>query len=323
MVISSPTTYRDVQQELIAEIHGTSIWPVVVAVDGNISIPEKTSFIDRDGGYIILIPDANFTNFRTEMNRLAISQFGYRRLWNSEARFVVAGANEFSMAQQTDIFELLSKFRIYNCIVVSLGHDVIHKLYEVPIKINDVEKVKAFVVYTWFPYQSSDRCTDVTDITLLDRWVISEKGHFTKNTDLFPRKISNSFNGCPMNILVRDGKWAFSTIFVPRKDSKGNIGYALQGVETNLLMVLPQHLNMCLNVVYKVKGSEILNKLLGGMISKEIYLGLGSFGTDYLDVSYLDNKNIYTMMSISWYVPCSVKNPRWSSIIRILSVDRL
>ena len=152
LVISSPATYRDVQQELIAEIHRTAIWPVVITVDGNISIPEKRNFIDRDGGYIILIPDVNFTNFRTEMNRLAKEPFRYRRLWNSEARFVVAGANEFSMAQQTDIFELLSKFRIYNCIFVSLGHDVIHKFYEVPIKINDEEKVKALVVYTWFPY---------------------------------------------------------------------------------------------------------------------------------------------------------------------------
>jgi hypothetical protein len=40
VVISSPATYRDDQQELIAEIHRTAIWPVVVvAVDGNITIP--------------------------------------------------------------------------------------------------------------------------------------------------------------------------------------------------------------------------------------------------------------------------------------------
>jgi len=58
-VISSPATYRDVQQELIAEIHRTAIWPVVVNVDGNISIPEKSDFVDRNGSYIILIPDEN------------------------------------------------------------------------------------------------------------------------------------------------------------------------------------------------------------------------------------------------------------------------
>ena len=59
LVISSPATYRDVQQELIAEIHRTAIWPAVVNVDGNISIPEKSDFVDRNGSYIILIPDEN------------------------------------------------------------------------------------------------------------------------------------------------------------------------------------------------------------------------------------------------------------------------
>ena len=46
LVISSPDTYRDVQKELIAEIQRTSIWPVVVTVDGNVSIPEKSDFIN-------------------------------------------------------------------------------------------------------------------------------------------------------------------------------------------------------------------------------------------------------------------------------------
>jgi len=59
LVISSPDTYGDVQQELIAEIHRNSIWPVVVTVDGNIRKPNETDCIDRNGSYIILIPDGD------------------------------------------------------------------------------------------------------------------------------------------------------------------------------------------------------------------------------------------------------------------------
>jgi len=55
LVISSPANYRDVQQELIVEIQRTSILPVVVNVDSNISKPEKSDFINRDGCYIILM----------------------------------------------------------------------------------------------------------------------------------------------------------------------------------------------------------------------------------------------------------------------------
>ena len=68
LVISSPAAYRDVQQELIAEVHRTSIWSVVVNVDGNIIKPDETGFIDRDGSYIILLPNENFKRFVAEIN---------------------------------------------------------------------------------------------------------------------------------------------------------------------------------------------------------------------------------------------------------------
>ena len=100
LIIPSPSTYRDVQQELIAEVHGTSIWPVLVTIDGNISIPEESDFIDLDGNCIILIPDANINILKTEINGKVKGRNKFTRLWNSEALFVVAGPNEFSISQQ-------------------------------------------------------------------------------------------------------------------------------------------------------------------------------------------------------------------------------
>jgi hypothetical protein len=44
-------------------------------------------------------------------------------------------------------------------------------------------------------------------------------------------------------------------------------------------------------------------------------------GTNSLSVSYFDSTNTYYIMNVRWYVPCSVKYPRWSSIFRILSVE--
>ena len=171
-MISSPSTNRDVQQKLIKEIQRTSIWPVVVSVDGNIRKPNKTDFIDRKGSYIILIPDGDFKIFQVEINGLAQErEYNFTRLWNSESRFVVAGANKYSMLQQTAIFDYFSQLRIYNCIIVSQEHDVIDNEYSRPINVTDVDTDISFGVYTWFPYQSSDRCAGVNDITLLDSWV--------------------------------------------------------------------------------------------------------------------------------------------------------
>jgi hypothetical protein len=108
-VISSLSNYRDVQHELITENHQTAIWPVVVSVDGNISKPEKTDFINRDGSYIILIPDGNLQTFQVQIDGLAVDRNKFTKLWNSDARFFVAGTNELSMSQQTYIFDYLFK----------------------------------------------------------------------------------------------------------------------------------------------------------------------------------------------------------------------
>jgi hypothetical protein len=111
-----------VQHELAAEIHRTAIWPVVVTVDGNISLPEKKDFIDRDGSYIILIPVGTYESFAAEFNELVLGQGKFNSFWNSESRFVVAGANDFSVSQQKKIFDYFSKLQIYNSIIVSKEH---------------------------------------------------------------------------------------------------------------------------------------------------------------------------------------------------------
>jgi len=123
-------------------------------------------------------------------------------------------------------------------------HNVIDKEYSRPIIVNYVDTGTILGVYTWFPYQSSDRCTDVNDITLLDSWVTSAQGHFTKNTDLFPRKISNNLNRCPMKAVVRDSHWDFTTRYVMSKESNGSVGRYRKGLEYDLLKIVLKQMNM-------------------------------------------------------------------------------
>ena len=324
-MISSPAKYRDMQRELIAEIHRTATWPVVVSVDGNIRIPEKKDFVDRDGSYIILIPDGTYESFKAEFDELVLGRGKFNSFWNSESRFVVAGANEYSVSQQTKIFEYLSNVRIYNCIIVSQEHHLLEKEYSRPMKDNDIDTRMKLGVYTWFPYQSSDRCTEVNDITLLDNWVVSEQGYFTKNTDLFPRKISKSFNGCPMKAVVRNGYANFTTIYVTHTYSNGTVVSHIEGLEMDLLRVVLQQMNMTFVHVPTPKDFEIVHNLVKNltmtMISKNAFIALGDVGRRFLFPSMFDFSNTYKFISIHWYVPCSVKYPRWSSIFRILSVE--
>jgi len=326
VVISSPTDYGNVQQELIAEIQRTAIWPVVVSVDSNISIPDETNFIDRDGSNIILVPDGNITSLVAELIRLIVDRKNeFTRIWNSEARFVVAGANEYSVSQQREMFDFFSKLRIYNCIIVSKGHYDVDKEYSRPIKFNDVDTGMKFGVYTWFPYQSSDRCTEVNDITLLDSWDISAQGHFTKNTDLFPRKIGNSLNGCLMKAVVRNDYWFFTTIYNNYTDSNGSVVTEVVGMEMDLLNLVLKQMNTTFIHVPTPEGFEIAKgttyNLTKAMFEKEVYIALGREGTYYLIDPFLDITNSYYIMRFRWYVPCPVKYQRWSSIFRILSIE--
>jgi hypothetical protein len=312
-----------VQQELTAEIHRTSIWPVVVIVDGNISKLNETDFVDRYDSHIILIPDGSFKIFQVEINGLAQEgEYIYRRLWNSESRFVVAGANKFTMLQQTAIFNYFSKLRIYNSIIVSQEHDVKNKEQSKPKTINDIDTDIKLGVYTWFPYQSSDRCTKVNDTTLLDSWVFSAQGHFTKNTDLFPIKIRNKFNGCSMKAVVRGDYGFIETYYI-----NGNVSSEsdIAGFEMDLLRIILKQLNMTFVYVPTPEGFKMeegsVNNLVSAMIAKEAYIALGGVTRNFLYYTTFDLTNSNFTTRFRWYVPCPVKNPRWSSMFRILSVE--
>jgi hypothetical protein len=228
------------------------------------------------------------------------------------------------MSQQKSIFNAFSQLRIYNCIIVSLDHDVISREYSRQETFNEVETGMKLGVYTWFPYQSLDRCDNVDDIITLDSWVIYGQGHFTKNTDLFPRKIGNSFNGCPMKALVVDGYSFFSTQIRYQMGKNDNVVTSVEGVEMKFLDTALQHMNMTFHIttpdigkVPRITYEHVFYK----MFAKEIYILLGGQQNHGLVTTFFDTTSVYQVNSVRWYVPCSFKYPRWSSIYRIFSVD--
>ena len=170
-------------------------------------------------------------------------------------------------------------------------------------------------MYTWFPYQSSDHSTEMNDITLLDSWVISTQGNFTKNTDLFPRKINKSFNGCPMKALVFARKWFFTTKYVNLTYYNGTVVNHITGLEMELLSIVLQQMNMTFIHVPTTENSVI------SLFQKEIYIIFGNLGNTIFAHKFLSFTNSYSIMTRRWYVPCSDKYPRWSSIFRIISVE--
>jgi len=132
-------------------------------------------------------------------------------------------------------------------------------------------------VFTWFPYQSPENCSKVTDITLLHSWVMYAQGHFTQNTDLFPVKISNSLNGCPMKALVFDRQWSFSTKYVNHTYSNGTVVTYIAGFEMKLLSIVLQQMNM--TFIHVTSPENFENKLVSSLILKKYYIIVGNVET--------------------------------------------
>ena len=135
-------------------------------------------------------------------------------------------------------YSIFFKFRIYNCTIVSPEQDVIEDEYGTKINENNVHKIVKLVVYTWSPYQSSDSCTEVQYINLLVRLFNSAQAHFSKNTELFPRKVRSNLNGYPMKAIVDDSDWNLTTNYINETDSNGNVVMKVAGMEMDLLRVV-------------------------------------------------------------------------------------
>ena len=72
---------------------------------------------------------------------------------------------------------------------------------------------------------------------------------------------------------------------------------------------------------FEIEQGELLHKLIGALFEKETFITLGDLRITIRLVSYFDCTNFYFLSGIRWYVPCSVKYPRWSNIFAILSVE--
>jgi len=126
-----------------------------------------------------------------------------------------------------------SKFKIYNCIIVSQEYSVIHNECKGPKNVNVLDTNMKLAVYTSFPYQSSERFTEVNDINQLKSWVISAQGtspriltcfherSVTASTDVLWKQLQGMLYG----ILLRSMLTArIQTLYSiePGKSGKGN-----------------------------------------------------------------------------------------------------
>ena len=125
-----------------------------------------------------------------------------------------------------------------------------------------------------------------------------------------------------MKAFVIDSDWDFTKKYVNYTDCNGNDVMKVVGLEMDLLTVVLQQLNMpfVLVTLREIYSGEVLD-LYTSMYSKKAHVILGDIVEHSMVEYFLDATKHYSLGNIRWYVPCSIKLPRWSSILIKLSVE--
>jgi hypothetical protein len=95
----------------------------------------------------------------------------------------------------------------------------------------------------------------------------------------------------------------------------------LEGMEYELLRVVLHQMNMTMVHVPTIDGKEWSHNLQTSKFEKESFIALGGILKTFDMNSNYDLSSSYLPVNIRWYVPCSIKYPRWYSFFRILSVE--
>jgi hypothetical protein len=210
------------------------------------------------------------------------------------------------------------KSKGYSCLV--------SEKYDKPIALNakgnktetySALKKAVFGLYTWNPYHSPDRCTEVLDIAEVDLWSSERHDGFLYNYPLFPPKISNDLQGCPIFMLTAE----YPPFVVPAGHVTHNTSTKLafeEGPIMRLLKTVSSKLNMTENIMGVESDRvfpELFTKIREGKFDVLFSpLSLLHFGKTLLDETY-----VLSQKRGRFVVPCGQTFPRWNSIIRVFS----
>jgi hypothetical protein len=64
-----------------------------------------------------------------------------------------------------------------------------------------VQESKTIDIYTIFPYKRGN-CGKVTETNLIDKWILENKGRFSRNADFYPTTTPDDFMGCPVKVFI-------------------------------------------------------------------------------------------------------------------------
>jgi hypothetical protein len=217
-------------------------WPILILTSDVVTDENPDEAVIPHSYIIFLWPQQDESIYETFA--LQIQNQKDNPSWNPRAKFLVvvhAHDTETHMSVPSHVCKILWELGTISNLVVLIPSS------DKPVTINyisrmQMEEIKTFDLYTFFPYTTKN-CGKVTDVILIDKWLLQKKGRFDRDADLFPPKIPDDFMGCPIRVSTI-GFEPFVVITHNHTQEGGNIVYNVRGLLVENFLVSMAKMNI-------------------------------------------------------------------------------
>ncbi|XP_023714938.1 uncharacterized protein LOC111868489 [Cryptotermes secundus] len=304
----------DFVDKLLCDLQESEKWLSLVYFNNMNEMPQN-----RHGSYMIISMHHHrqtvVQDISAQVKRL---RSGWN--WNPRAKFVISVTNaQVNSTEElvADLFAELWRWRVVNAIVLSPAPG--------PYNATQLE------VYTWFPYHPPGRCGNVRDAVVLDRWIVDERGNgnFLYNASLFPEKVPNDLQSCPIIASVFELQPA---VMSKRGMAQGSVSAHTvfnEGIEIRLLQELAKSSNMSIEYTQpsmdELWGVPLENGSWSGT-SGQLIQGSVDVAMDFYFyrcdvIKETECLTPHLIDKVRWYVPCAAPYPGWMSLIRVFTLS--
>jgi hypothetical protein len=275
--------------------------------------------VETTHSYIIFIwPQRNGTDVMESLkNQVETLQEAEGASWNPRGKFLVVVADSDGVSPTELGLQIYAEmwkehFIIDNTILIAVRDNY------VPINdknYTDGLRKDTLDLYTGFTYERG-RCGNVTDVTLLDQWLL-RNGTFIHNAKLFPLKNPDNFHGCQIRVACY-GIPPYIILTGNSTDSDGNVVYNLSGLATENLLLAVNGMNVTvvfLKPILRLSFEDSL-RVLGNLADGMSDIVVGSFPLLPAHLTSTLQPSIpFDFFTAKWLVPCPKPVARMEKIM--------
>ncbi|GFG32739.1 hypothetical protein Cfor_12152 [Coptotermes formosanus] len=319
---SGVNSAEDLGQLILEELNKIEAWSLL-SFNAKYDFRETSLSRSNYEGYILLSSCLDYEDVVRDIGH-QVKKLRNTWKWNPRAKFVilVTGVREVNAKLiAEDIVAQLWTSRIVNSVVLIPAQDT-HLATTGVVSILDA--------YVWFPYRPSGKCPHDKDVALYDRWVsdIRGRGHFLHNSCLFPQKIPNDLQGCPLTVSTFEVPAFVMRKGITKVDAK-NVTYN-KGLEIRILSELAKTTNS--SIKYREPppdgghwgwdlGNETWNGVTGEIARSYSDIGIAGLWHRCHLIKQIECLRPHLIDKVRWYVPCATSYPRWMSLTRVFEVS--